>query len=203
VSARAAAMRLGLALASATAIACGHGTGGADAEPPPPAAVANAPSLYALHPALLDADGRSIGLDVFRGHPVIVSMFYGSCPSACPLLVSNVARVDAELPAEVRAQTRVLLVSFDAVHDTPAALQAVAAAHHLDPARWTLAAAGDDDARELAAALGISYHALPGGGFAHTSVITALDREGRPVARAEGPAADLVPIARALERAAH
>jgi len=173
-----------------------------DGEPPLSVADAEAGALYALRPVLRDQEGQSIGLDVFRGHPVILSMFYGSCPSACPVLVSNVARLDAKLPEDVRAQMRVLLVSFDAVHDTPDALRGVAAAHHLDPARWTLAAASDDDARELAEALGISYRALPGGGFAHSSVITALDREGRPVARAEGPDADLSAIAQALAQAA-
>lgn len=170
---------------------------------PPASATSDAPSLYALRPALRDQEGLTIGLDAFRGHPVLVSMFYGSCPSACPVLVSNVARVDAELPPGVRAQTRVLLVSFDPDRDTPAALRAVAARHHLDLGRWILAAAGSDDARELAAALGVSYQALPGGAFAHTSVISALDREGRIVGRAEGPNADLTPLARALERVAN
>lgn len=202
---RFAAMRLLFAIAGALLVACGHGPGSdgqRTSQVDVTVDVVGGPSLYAMHPALRDWQGLPFALDAFRGHPVLISMFYGSCPSACPLLVSNIARVDAELPAEVRAQTRVLLVSFDAEHDTPEALRAVAARHHLDPARWTLAAAGEDDARTLAAALGISYRALPGGGFSHTSVITALDREGRPIARAEGPSADLSPLARALQRAA-
>jgi protein SCO1/2 len=197
----AAAFVLGVA-----ATACGHGSGSGEpstsvATAPvasdAPAAI-DGPSLYALHPVLRDQDGARVDLDLFRGHPVLVSMFYGSCPSACPLLVSNVARVDAQLPAAVRARTRVVLVSFDAEHDGPDALRAVAARHHLDLDRWRLAAAPDDDARELAAALGIAYRRLPAGGFAHTSVITALDGEGRIVARAEGPDADLAPVAAAL-----
>lgn len=202
-----AAVLFGLAMAVS---ACAHPAAGASGVEPAPepsagatATLADAPSIYALHPVLRDQYGGAIGLDVFRGHPVLVSMFYASCPSACPLLISNVARIDADLPAGVRAQTRVLLVSFDAEHDTPAALQATAQRHHLDPARWRLGAARDDDARALAAALGVAYHALPGGGFAHTSVIIAIDPDGRPIARADGPDADLSPLAAALERAAH
>lgn len=166
----------------------------------PPAAAPD--DLYALHPALRDENGAPIPVDVFRGHPVLVSMFYASCPSACPVLVSNIARVDARLPADLRADTRVLLVTFDPEHDTPAVLRAVAAEHGLDPARWALASAPDHDVHDLADALGITYRPLPEGGFAHTSVVVALDREGRMIARAEGPDADLTAVVDALERTA-
>jgi cytochrome oxidase Cu insertion factor (SCO1/SenC/PrrC family) len=158
-------------------------------------------SVYDLHTALRDQDGHAVPVDVYRGHPLLISMFYGSCPSACPLLVSNIARLDAELPAPVRADTRVLLVSFDSEHDTPEALREVAARHRLDSSRWTLASAPEDDAARLAARLGITYRKLPGGGFAHTSVIVALDRDGRTIARAEGPDADLAPMVDAIAHA--
>ncbi len=171
----------------------------ADLNPPasPPA-----DALYAMHPALRDQTGAPIPIDVFRGHPLLVSMFYGSCPSACPVLVSNVARIDAQLPPAVRDDARVLLVSFDAEHDTPELLTSVASAHHLDLGRWSLAAAPDDDARDLAAFLGISYRKLPEGGFEHTSVIVAFDRSGAMIGRAEGPEPDVASMVEALERAA-
>jgi protein SCO1/2 len=153
-----------------------------------------------LHPALRDQDGHAVPVDLFRGHPVLISMFYGSCPSACPLLVSNIARIDAELPADVRADTRVLLVSFDPERDTPEALRDVATRHRLDLSRWTLASAPENDVAGLAAQLGITYRKLPEGGFAHTSVIVALDRDGRMIGRAEGPDADLTPLVDAITR---
>ena len=31
-----------------------------------------------------DADDRTVGIDVNRGHRVLVSMFYGSCAMGCP-----------------------------------------------------------------------------------------------------------------------
>ena len=40
-------------------------------------------SIYPVSVALRDENGDAIGVDVFRGRPVIVSMFYGSCPAAC------------------------------------------------------------------------------------------------------------------------
>jgi protein SCO1/2 len=142
------------------------------------------PSLYDLPVRLVDARGRAIGLDVARGTPVLVTMFYASCSVACPLLVSEVGQVLAELPEPAGSQTRVLLVSFDAERDTPDRLAELVRERKLD-ARWTVAAAPDADARALAAVLGFRYRKLANGDFAHGSTIVALDGEGRPIARTD------------------
>ena len=158
------------------------------------------PSIYPLAASLVDQRGAHVGLDVDRGHPVIIAMFYGSCPSACPLIIADVKRIDASLPKKVRDDTRVLLVSFDGEHDTPAELARIARERGLDGARFTLASGSDDDVRTIAAALGVTYRALPEGGFSHDSVITTLDREGRPTARVDRFGADVAPLVSALVR---
>lgn len=192
----------GHALLVATALALGACS---NREPPSqdsvPAMTTSGPSIYPLAVSLHDERGAAIGLDVYRGHPVVVSMFYGSCPVACPLIVSHVKEVESRLPAAARADLRVLLVSFDPARDTPAALSAIAKTRGLDLSRWTLATGSDDDVRQVAAVLGVSYRALPGGAFSHDSVITVLDREGRPLARDDDPSADVEPLAQAVVRA--
>jgi protein SCO1/2 len=158
--------------------------------------------IYPLGIALRDQRDAAVGIDVFRGHPVIVSMFYGSCPAACPLIVAHVKQIEAQLPPEVRAKTRVLLVSFDAEHDTPPALRAIAERHHADEARWTFAVGPDDEVRQLANVLGVVYRKEQSGAFSHNSVISVLDGEGRIVAKVEESGADLAPLARAVTAAA-
>ena len=162
--------------------ACG---GAVDPVPPPQPPVARAqstePSLYELGLTLRDATGQRIGLDVSRGHPVVLTMFYASCNVACPVLIDDVRRTLAQLPPDVQ----VVLVSFDAERDTPAALAALAKARGLD-GRWTLAAADPADARELAAAFGYRYRKLENGEFFHGSTIVLLDEAGRPLAKTEG-----------------
>lgn len=152
------------------------------------------PSLYPVTATLHDEHGATVGVDVFRGHPVVVSMFYGSCPVACPMIVSHVKQIEAELPPATRSDLRVLLVSFDGENDTPAALANIAVARGLDTSRWTLASGSDGDVRQIAAVLGVSYRKMGGGGFAHDSVLTVLDREGRTVARTDDPNPDLAPL---------
>jgi protein SCO1/2 len=148
-------------------------------------ALAGAP-LYALELPLVDQRGARIGLDTFRGHRVLISMFYASCPFACPTLISDIRGIEKRLSPATRADLRVLLVSFDPEHDTAAALSELVKTRGLDASRWTLASASNDSVRELAAVLGIKFRKLEQGGFNHTSLITVLDRDGTPLARSEG-----------------
>jgi protein SCO1 len=155
-------------------------------------------SIYDLTATLTGQDGKPTPLDVFRGHPVIVTMFYGSCPNACPLLTTDIKRIDRQVPPEVRERLRVLMVSFDAPRDTPEKLAHFARDHGLDPARWKLASATEDTAREIAAVLGIRYRKLDNGEYFHSSAIILIDESGRPVARVEGIGKDPAPILSAV-----
>lgn len=140
-------------------------------------------SLYQLDLVLTDQEGRQASLKGYAGQPLLVSMFYGSCKSVCPLIISTLQRIDAALPAEARGRTRVLLVSLDPETDTPALLATVAATHKIDTTRWSLSRAEPGDVRLLAAALGIKYKKQPDGVINHSSVITAVAPSGAVLAR--------------------
>ncbi len=168
---------------------------------PVPGEVATA-NLYDLDVALVDHTGKSVKLDTFRGHPVVISMFYGTCTTACPLLVAKLQGLEAKLSAKARADTRVLLVSFDPNRDTPETLKKLAGSFGVD-GRWMLARTSAESVRELAAALGIRYRFLSNGMLNHSSVLTVLDAAGNISTRIEGldaPAAALVTTIEALSR---
>ena len=143
-------------------------------------------SLYQLSLPLTDQSGKAVSLDLYAGGPVLVTMFYGSCPHVCPMLIATAQRYERDLPEAGRKRLRVLMVSLDPDRDTPAKLTEVAQRHRVDLARWTLARAGADDVRRLAAALGIQYRKLPDGEFSHATVITLLDPQGRIVKQTSG-----------------
>jgi protein SCO1 len=169
---------------------------------PAAAAAAAAPvpsdSLYVLDMALLDQAAETTTLARYRGHPTIVSMFYATCPAACPMLISDIHRLEDALDEETRRDLRVVLVSFDPDADTPAVLTKLTKEQHVDTSRWTLASAEADDVRTLAASLGISYRRLESGHYNHSAVITLLDRDGRPVAKVDGLNQPTEPIVAAL-----
>ncbi len=155
------------------------------AEPPAPAGLPLGASLAVLDVPLVDHAGQPRAFFVASGETVIYSMFYTSCPRACPLLIEDIQALAQSLPEADRAQLRVVLISMDPANDPPEALAGIVTQHHLD-ATWTLAVPPADRVREVAAALGVRYRQLPSGGFAHTSVLTAVDGEGRVLARSDG-----------------
>lgn len=155
-------------------------------------------SVYQLGMTLTDQQGRAVKLDQGRGHPVVITMFYSSCPSVCPLLLGQLKAIDAKLPTNERAQTRFLLVSLDPERDTPEALTALAKRYDLDLARWTLTRPALDDVRKLAAVLGIKYRKLPDGNYNHSSVITVLDRSGLIKSRQEGSSQPAEPVLQSI-----
>jgi protein SCO1/2 len=105
-------------------------------------------------------------------------MFYSGCTSVCPLLTAQLQRlVDQLSPADGR-QIRILMVSFDAARDTPEALTAFKAEHHIQGGNWIVAHASASDVRALAAALGIRYRELADHTFNHSAVVSFADREG-------------------------
>ncbi len=162
---------LGLVLAATTAGAA------ADALP--------GDSLYQLQLPLTDQRGTPRALDSTRGQVTVVTMFYASCPYMCPLIIDTLKLTEARLDAAKRARLRVLMVSLDAVNDTPEKLMALIDKRKLDAERWTLARTDAAQVRELATALGIRYRDLGNGDFNHSSMLILLDRDGRVLARTE------------------
>jgi protein SCO1 len=184
------------ALSFALAIACNQSPAPAPeaiaaAEPAPAATapelpVADAPSIYELDMRLTDQDGKRRTLESLRGRPVILTMFYGTCPYACPMLISDIKRALANAEPAARSEFRVVLVSFDPKRDTSQALKDLADVHSVDLPEWRFTHADGGKERELAAVLGIKYKRLTNGHIQHTSVIAVLDENGKLRHRKEG-----------------
>ena len=142
-----------LALAVAL-VPCPAGAHDHAAGPNAPAAPRGA-SLYELDATFVDQRGARVGLDVARGHPVIVGMFHASCRDTCPLVIAAIRRLEAEAAPAARADLRVVLLTLDPARDTPDVLRSIADLHHLDGARWRLLRGSADAVRNVAAVLGV------------------------------------------------
>jgi protein SCO1/2 len=162
------------ALAGALALLAATPGAARDADP--------ANSLYHLEATLTSQAGEHQGLDVYRDHPVLVSMFYGSCQATCPLIIDTLRATERALDPARRAPLRVLLISFDPERDSPAALQDIAVTRHIDTTRWTLAHADSATVRTIAALLNVQYRRLPSGEFNHSTRIALLSPQGEILA---------------------
>lgn len=135
-------------------------------------------SIYNLSTKLTNQAGAQHGLDVYHGHPVLISLFYGSCSVTCPLLLDTIRSVERKAAAERRQQLRVLLISIDPEHDTPAVLAKLAAERKVDTQRWSLARTDAAAVRKIAALLHVQYRQLPNGDFNHSSMVSLLSAQG-------------------------
>ncbi len=186
--------------------ACGESKAVAAAQPSccdeiKPAAPLSARSLYQLDAKWTDDAGRTVSLTTWRGRPVVLAMFFASCEYACPVLVHDIQRLRERLYPEDRAHTQVVLVTFDTVRDTPAALKAFRNRLQLD-AHWSLLTGADDAVRELAMLLGVKYKQDARGQFAHSNLFTVLNAEGEIAHQHAGLMGDISPAAKVVTQLA-
>jgi protein SCO1/2 len=142
-------------------------------------------SIYHLQVSVEDQFGEASGLDRYRGKPVLVTMFYTSCPHVCPMLISTIKFTESELSEQELADLRVLTISIDPERDTPEKLLETMERHHVDATRWSMVRSSPGDLRTIAGVLGVRYKKLADGEFNHTTRIILLDQEGTQVASTE------------------
>jgi protein SCO1/2 len=157
-------------------------------------------SLYHLDAAWLDQHGNQRQLASLGGRVQVVAMVYTNCGYACPRIVADMKRIEAELPPEARDQVGFVMVTIDPERDTPGTLKEYARAVHLDPERWTLLTAPDNTVLEFAALLGVKYRRISETDFSHSNVITILDKQGEIAHRQMGLGAEPGSTLRVIER---
>ena len=132
---------------------------------------------------------------------VVAAMVFTHCAYACPRILVDLQAIEDQIPAEQRDQVRWLLVSMDSDRDTPEVLNTYAEDNSLDTSRWTLLHGDDFAVRGIAAALGVRYKKDVNGNFAHSNVITVLDREGRIAHQLQGLGTEPTPSIEAIQAA--
>lgn len=158
-------------------------------------------SLYLLESEWQDQDATARKLAASRGVVQIAAMIFTNCQYACPRTLADLRAVDDAIPAAQRDRVHFLLMSLDDERDQPEVLKAYAEREGLDPQRWTLLHGDGDAVREVAAVLGISYRKTETGDFAHSNVLTVLDRDGNIAHQEKGLGAAPEPIAAAVAEA--
>lgn len=138
-------------------------------------------SLYQVDSIWTTDAGKKIKLGDLAGPPQVVAMFFANCTYACPIIVHDMKGIEAALPPGLRSRVGFTLVSFDAKHDTPAALGEYRRTRELPAENWTLLHGEPDDILELAALLGVRYKQGADGQFVHSNVITLLNANGEIV----------------------
>lgn len=158
-------------------------------------------SIYQTEATFTTDAGAPFTLGQLRGQPVVLTMFFSSCGYACPLLVTDMQSIRAQLPVELRDKARFVLVSFDVARDTPATLAKYRAQRALDD-QWVLLHGDEESVREVAALLGVKYKQEADGSFAHSNLVTILNSAGEIVHQRTGLQGGLPAAVAALANAA-
>jgi len=135
--------------------------------------------------ALIDQDGHTIHLSDYRGSALALTFVFTRCPlpDFCPLMMKNFAVAHAALLTDeaLRGRARLLTVSFDPEHDTPAVLRAYGERFQKSRppfTHWVLATGSVEAVRTLGAALDLDF-VEEEGTFTHNLRTAVVDPEGR------------------------
>lgn len=110
--------------------------------------------------ALIDQQDKRRALSEWAGTPVLITFIYTQCPlpNFCPAMNRNMAAIQRGLAADatLRGNLKLISITFDPEHDTPAVLADFAGRYETDPAVWTWLTGDRVTTDRLAAAFGVS-----------------------------------------------
>ncbi len=124
---------------------------------------------------LTSQSGRPFDSRSLEGHVWVADFIYTTCPGPCPMMSSQMSRVQAR----TARPGGVAMVSFtvDPVHDTPAVLAAYARHFRADPARWHFLTGPQAALNDLG--LHAFHLNAVDGSLEHSTRFVLVDRQGR------------------------
>jgi protein SCO1/2 len=86
--------------------------------------------------SLTGSDGAPVSAADLRGHIWVADFIFTQCPSVCPTLSAQMAKLQQLLPRDAGDLLRLVSFSVDPNNDSPEVLRAYAQRFHADPQRW-------------------------------------------------------------------
>jgi protein SCO1/2 len=134
---------------------------------------------------LTERSGRAVGLADLHGRVWVATFFFTRCRDTCSLQNARLARLQTEF--STAPDVRLVSISVDPQHDTPAVLDRYAGGFGADPARW-LFLTGDPTSIAVLAqesfrvSVILAARAAPNGAspvLGHSPGLVLIDRAGR------------------------
>lgn len=144
------------------------------------AARTHTPKPPTREPRLVDQRGRAFTLASLRGEPLYVTFVAAHCTDACPLINAQFADAARRI-ARARLTARLLTITLDPEHDSPATMRALADRFDADPAHWLLASGTIANVHAVMRHFGVfSVEGRRGYHDEHTTFVYAFDANGNP-----------------------
>jgi len=136
-------------------------------------------SVFALPGSWTDEHGKLARFADWQGKPLVLTMFYRSCQTRCPLTLSKLQSVSRALAAR-GIHANFVLVTLDPRNDSPARLAAFKSEHSLPEESFHLLNGDEPQTRGLARLLGLRV-AYDDGHIDHDVRIWFFDATGHPL----------------------
>lgn len=130
---------------------------------------------------LVDQSGKKFHFVDFRGNALVVTFIYTGCPlpTYCPLVNRNFGAAQSLLARLGQGDNwRLLSISMDPVHDTPAVLAGFAKYQGADGNHWMFATASEKVVRQLGGSVGLEFKTTNGTIF-HNLRTVVVGPDGR------------------------
>jgi cytochrome oxidase Cu insertion factor (SCO1/SenC/PrrC family) len=134
--------------------------------------------------AFTERSGKTVTPAGLRGKVWVAACFFTCCTESCPQLSASMTRLQHELAGE--PDVRLVSLTVDPAHDTPAVLNRYAETYSADGDRWlfltgspTEVTAFVRDRLHLGVEANMDPGTAPGSRVLHSPKLTLIDRRGR------------------------
>jgi protein SCO1 len=132
----------------------------------------------ARQPRLIDQSGHPFTLASLRGEPLIVTFVSAHCTDACPLINAQFSDAARRI-AQAHLTARLLTITLDPEHDSPATMRALARRFEADRRYWLVAGGAPSDVHEIMRAFGVvAIQGKRGYRDQHTTFVYVFDKSG-------------------------
>lgn len=126
----------------------------------------------------LNQDSILLSNEDLLGKVYVVDFFFTSCPTICPIMTTNLAKVQKSIQDE---DFTIVSFTIDPKRDTPSKLKSYAGRYDVEEASWDFLTGEKDKLYKLANE-GFYIHAAEdsavAGGFEHSGFFALVDKEG-------------------------
>lgn len=131
--------------------------------------------------SFINQDSAEVSHHTYAGKIFVAEFFFTTCPSICPMLSAQMARIQDTLKADgIYGKVMLLSHTVDPLKDTPSVLKAYADNLHADYTNWNFVTGRPEDIYYQAED-GYMLTAFPSdtaaGGIFHTDKLTLIDWE--------------------------
>lgn len=135
-------------------------------------------SVYQLPGIWTNQDNEDFPLEELRGKVTVMVMIYTSCKAACPRLISDMRRIEEEVPEEYKPEVQYVMVSIDPEVDTPEKMKEFSIENEMTDDKWIFVRSTEENTREFATVLAVNYKRISPIDFSHSNIISVFDKDG-------------------------